>query len=95
MNLEDLKVAHDEAHHRFEIRMDPYVAELTYSLQGDTIVFLHTGVPPTLEGNGVGSKLAKAGLEFARGQNLKVSTLCWFVDGYIARHPEYQNLLSR
>ncbi len=95
MMLEDVKVVHDEARHRFEIRIENAVAELTYSFRDDAIIFLHTGVPPALEGNGIGGKLAKAGLEFARANNLKVSTLCWFVDGYIARHPEYQDLLLR
>ncbi|OIN94430.1 MAG: hypothetical protein AUJ21_04810 [Anaerolineae bacterium CG1_02_58_13] len=92
--LNDLQVIHIQENHRFEIRVDGLVAELTYSMRGDTITFLHTGVPSALEGQGLGSKLAKAGLDYARANGLKVRALCWFVNGYIQRHPEYQDLVT-
>ena len=63
-------------------------AELSYQRMGNTILFTHTGVPPALEGQGVGSALVRAGLEFARANKLTVKTTCWFVSGYIQRHPE-------
>ena len=91
---DDLHVVHIPEENRFEIRADGHTAELTYNLRGGTITFTHTGVPPALEGQGLGSKLAKAGLEYARANGLKVQSLCWFVNGYIQRHPEYNNLLE-
>lgn len=90
INPNDLQVIHLPAQGRFEIRAQGQIAELTYKLNGSTIIFTHTGVPSALEGQGIGSKLAKAGLEYARENGLKVRSLCWFVDGYIQRHPEYQ-----
>ncbi len=87
-----LNVVHNTKQKRFEIRADPYLAELTYILQGRTIVFVHTFVPPALEGQGMGSKLAKAALLYAQENSFKVRTLCWFVDGYIQRHPEFREL---
>ncbi len=59
------------------------------------IVFTHTGVPPALEGRGIGSALAKTGLEYARANNLEVVPLCSFVRGYIERKPEYQDLVHK
>ena len=88
-----LNVVHNAKQKRFEIRVDSYVAELTYLLQGNTIIFTHTGVPSALEGQGVGSRLAKVALTYARENSFKVKSLCWFVDGYIQRHPEYQELI--
>jgi predicted GNAT family acetyltransferase len=90
INPNDLQVIHLPEQGRFEIRVGGHLAELTYSLLGGTITFLHTGVPSALEGKGIGSKLAKAGLEYARANGLKIKSLCWFVNGYIQRHPEYQ-----
>lgn len=88
MDKNSLTVIHNEASRRFEIQIEGHTAELDYQLQGDTITFTHTGVPAELEGNGIGSMLVKAGLEYARVHKLKVVSLCWFVSGYIQRHPE-------
>jgi predicted GNAT family acetyltransferase len=65
---------------------------LDYVLQGKTIIFTHTGVPPALEGHGLGSRLVQAGLEYARANHLKVRSTCWFVSGFLERHPEYEDL---
>jgi uncharacterized protein len=85
---ENLEVIHNQSQKRFEIQLDSHLAELTYYLQGDTIIFTHTGVPPALEGRGIGSLLVKAGLQYAADNKLKVRSQCWFVDKYIQRHPE-------
>ncbi len=89
-HLDEFPVIHNAAQQRFEIHIEGHTAELTYTLGGDTIVFMHTGVPSALEGQGVGSKLVKASLDYARANHLKIRSLCWFVSGYIQRHPEYQ-----
>ena len=90
INLANLSVLHIPEKSRFEIRVDSHVAELTYILDGKTITFLHTGVPPELEGQGVGRKLVMAGLEYARTSGFKIKSTCWFVTEHIKRHPEYQ-----
>ncbi len=88
-------VRHNPEEDRFEIGSGPELAVLEYRRVGRTIVFTHTGVPPALEGRGLGSRLARAGLDDARENKLKVVPLCWFVRGYIERHPEYQDLLKK
>lgn len=90
MGVDPLEVIHLPEENRFEIRVDGTTAELTYSLMGSTILFTHTGVPPALEGQGIGSRLAKAGLEYAQANGLKIQSICSFVTRYLQRHPEYQ-----
>lgn len=74
---------------------DGEVAELTYRMQDNAIVFQHTGVPSALEGRGIGSALAKAGLNYAQRQGMEVVPLCPFVRSYIERKPEYQSLVRQ
>jgi predicted GNAT family acetyltransferase len=88
MDKNSLTVVHNEADHRFEIHVESHVAELAYILSEGKITFTHTGVPPELERNGIGSMLVKAGLEYARANHLKVESYCWFASRYIQRHPE-------
>jgi len=93
VDLESLTVLHNREDKRFEIRVDSYLAELTYRIQGEMINFPHTGVPRALEGQGVGSRLVRTGLEYAREHGLRVKTHCSFVTAYLERHPEYQDLI--
>jgi len=79
---------------RFEIQKDEYLAVLEYQLGEGKIIFTHTGVPAALEGQGIGSRLARAGLEHARAEGLRVVPLCSFIAGYIHKHAEYQDLLE-
>lgn len=94
MQVSDLTVVHNTDKRRFEVRIDSHVAELTYMTHTDVIIFTHTGVPSELEGRGIGSRLVRAGLQYARENKLKVQSLCWFVNGYFDRHPEYKDLLA-
>ncbi|MBP8048217.1 MAG: N-acetyltransferase [Anaerolineales bacterium] len=94
MQTSGLHVIHNAEKKRFEIQVDSYTAVLAYLLNGNIIVFTHTGVPPELEGRGIGSLLVKTGMQYAKEHNLKVNSLCWFVSGYIERHPEFQDLLA-
>lgn len=90
---ESIEVKHNPAQQRFEIEMEAHLAVLDYRLDGSTITFTHTGVPQALEGRGLGSKLVRAGLDYARAQGLQVVPLCSFVAAYIQRKPQYQDLL--
>jgi hypothetical protein len=94
VQTKDINVTHDLKRKRFEIKIDTSTAELAYYINGDVIVFTHTGVPPALAGQGIGSMLVKAGLKYARENNLKIESTCWFVSGYIDRHPEFQDLVA-
>jgi len=87
------EVEHNTEHNRFEMFVDGNLAVLNYILKGDIIIFTHTGVPPAIGNRGLGSKLVKTGLNYARENGLKVRSTCWFVSKYIRRHAEYQDLL--
>jgi uncharacterized protein len=87
-------VEHNREAGRFEIAIGSDMAVLEYALADGRIVFVHTGVPSALEGRGLGSQLARAGLEFARGESLRVEPRCPFIRSYIDHHPEYKPLVS-
>src|SRR3990172_7868609 len=94
IDLDSLEVQHISQAERFEIRLGEHLAVLEYHLDGNDLLFTHTGVPPVLEGQGIGSRLARAGLEYAKEMAYRVIPLCSFIDAYIRRHPEYQALLK-
>jgi predicted GNAT family acetyltransferase len=73
---------------RFELRADGWLAELAYRVRGDRLVLVHTGVPPELEGRGIGGRLVTAALDRAAREGLVVVPLCPFARSWLERHPE-------
>ena len=89
----DVQISHDEQAKRFETTIEGQTGYISYQDKGDTLVYDHTIVPQALGGRGVGSALVKHALNYAREQNKKVVPQCSFVEAYINKHPEYQDLL--
>jgi predicted GNAT family acetyltransferase len=81
------------ARHRYEIEIDGAVAVLEYQRRPGSIALIHTEVPPALRGRGLADQLARAALDQARAQGLKVVPICPFVKKFLERHPEYQSLV--
>ncbi|MHC0431764.1 GNAT family N-acetyltransferase [Streptomyces sp. O3] len=82
-----------ETAQRFEARVDGVLAGFAEYLRTDAlVVYPHTEVDPAYEGQGVGGALARAALDDARERGLRVLATCPFVSGWLARHPEYQDL---
>ena len=90
----DPEVQHERSRDRFIATVDGAVAVLNYKEQGEMIYLVHTEVPLSMEGKGIGGKLAKAGLDYARDKGLKVVARCPFVASYLQRHPEYQDFVQ-
>lgn len=89
-----VEVVHNLAARRFQVEADGHRAVSEYISLPDRIIFTHTEVPRALEGKGIASALARAGLEYAKEQALQVVPLCPYVAGYIARHPEWKEFLA-
>jgi predicted GNAT family acetyltransferase len=89
-----MDVVNNERESRFEVEVDGELAVADYKQTDGWIEFTHTKVPESLEGEGVGSALARTGLDHARSEGLAVVATCHFISSYIERHPEYQDLLA-
>jgi len=88
------EIRHETDRSRFVAETQFGEAVLDYMRDGKRIVFTHTGVPPEIEGKGIGTALAKAGLDHARDEGLVVKPMCPFVAAFVKRNPEYQPLLA-
>ena len=88
------EVTLNETSNRFEIASGNAVAFLQFRRSGSSITLTHTEVPDQNEGKGIGSALARAALDYARKESLKVVPLCPFVSAYMRRHKETLDLLA-
>ncbi|AEE47722.1 GNAT family N-acetyltransferase [Cellulomonas fimi] len=95
--MADVLVSDAPQAHRFEARDEAgeLLGFAVYDGVGRTVVFTHTEVDPRHEGRGVASTLVRGALDSVRAQGRDVVALCPYVRAWIARHPDYQDLVHR
>jgi uncharacterized protein len=93
INAASAEVSNNEAENRFELRIGGQMAFLAYRRTPHEIFLTHAETPREMEGLGLGSKVVRAALEFAREHNLKVVPQCPFVAWYIRQHQEFADLV--
>jgi predicted GNAT family acetyltransferase len=92
---EDVTVTDNEDHKRFEAYLDGRLAGvLTYTRTDSVAVYPHTKVSEAYEGRGIGGLLTRTALDDARTRGLKVDPECPFIAAWIAKHPDYKDLVS-
>lgn len=74
---------------RFVIRgADGREAELVYRIEGDRFELIHTAVPESWGGRGIGGRLVRAALQRARAEHLTVVPWCPFALRWLRDHPD-------
>jgi hypothetical protein len=82
------QITDDQAAARLELRADGRLAELIYRRNGKRLVLIHTGVPPELEGRGIGGRLVVAAIDRAVREGFTIVPLCPFARVWLERHPD-------
>jgi predicted GNAT family acetyltransferase len=91
----DPEVVDNQELSRFEIRLDGRTAGFAaYRATPGRLVFTHTEIDESFEGQGLGSRLAAGALDAVRGRSLGVVPQCPFIAAYIKRHPGYADLIT-
>lgn len=79
---------------RFEAHIDGELAgSLTYVIKYGRLALIHTGVLPAFEGRGVGAALVRFALDSARERGFKVIATCPYVQAYLDRHPQDDDIV--
>lgn len=91
----DPDVVDNADRHRYEIRSGSELAGFAvYQLSDRTLTFTHTEIEAKYDGQGLGSRLAKAALDDLRARGLHAVPLCPFIAGWIRNHPIYLDLVD-
>jgi uncharacterized protein len=92
-----MEIANHPERHRYELAIDgTKAAEIVYKMHGaGTIELEHTEVKPQFEGQGLASKIVGFAFEDARNRGLKVIPTCDYIQGWVRKHPEWNDLIAR
>ncbi len=91
----ELTITHDKENQQFIALLEGKVATLKYSslVDGKTLDYYRTFVPPELRERHIGGALVKFALEFALQNNYKVIPSCPFIRRYVNQHSVYKKIL--
>ncbi|MBV9592767.1 MAG: N-acetyltransferase [Actinobacteria bacterium] len=79
---------------RYEALLDgTVVGECTYRITDHGVLLPHIEVRPDLNGQGIGSTLARRTLDDLRRRHLTVIPICPFMVHFIRVNPEYADLV--
>ena len=89
-------VTHNTDAARYELYVDGVASGFVdYEVRGREIHLVHTEVDPAKRHGGLASELVRSVLDDLRPGGLRIAADCPYVAGWIARHPDYQELLER
>ncbi len=91
--MTSLNVTHNIAQSRFELQRGPHVCVADYHIDAAVMHLTHTWVDPSLQGQGIAAALVEAAIGHARERGLRIHPACSYVNTYMQRHPETQDLL--
>ncbi|AYF75007.1 N-acetyltransferase [Nocardia yunnanensis] len=92
-------LAHNADATRYEIYLDGTLAgyaDYAERRDGDTTIrdIQHTLTFPEFRGRGVAAQVVEFALNDARTEGFSIIPTCWYVEKYIAEHPEYADLVA-
>jgi uncharacterized protein len=89
------EVVNNRDRFRYEILRDGAVAGfLQYSLRGGRVLLLHTEVPDANAGKGLATELVRGALDDIRRRGRRMVPICHFVERFVERNPEYDDLFD-
>jgi predicted GNAT family acetyltransferase len=78
---------------RYELDLEGGLAFAIYRASPGIVTIVHTEVPAAMRGSGAGSAFVRQVLEEVRRQGLKVVPECGFVRAFMAKTPQFNDLL--
>ena len=89
------EITHNAASQRFEAKVGGLLCRCDYRMHGNTMMLVHTEVPPQLEGRGIASVLVRAAFDHAKQNGMDVLPVCSYVRTWVQRHPEFSAMVAQ
>lgn len=92
----DYKIINDTEQSRIKaVTEGRNIGVIDYKMtNGDVMTIYHTQVAPVYQGQGIAEDLTKNLLDYAQENNIKVRPICRYAKAYLARHNEYDSIVT-
>jgi predicted GNAT family acetyltransferase len=92
--MENISIINNKELLRFEASSNGELAMLTYRFYKNNLALMHTSVPQSMKGKGIGKKLVLAAIHFAIEQHKKLMLYCSFAAKFVKEHPEFHQYVD-
>ncbi len=90
-----IEVTKNDQRSRYEISVDGDESGFAdYQERGSQVVLPHTVIDPAARGQGLAALLVRFALDDIRSRGRSVVPACSYVSGFIAKSPEYADLVA-
>ena len=80
---------------RYVLTLDGSAAGfMDYRVRGDVLIAVHTEIDAAYAGQGLGDALVRHVLDQVRDTGMSLRPLCPFVQRFLQKHPEYDDLVA-
>jgi uncharacterized protein len=80
---------------RYELLVDGELAGfIQYNMRGGRMILVHTEIDEARAGHGLAGILVTGALDDIRTRGLSLVPVCPYVEAFIKRHPEYDDLVD-
>jgi len=91
---DEIHISDNPSELRYELQVAGKLAGIIrYRRRPDALTLIHTGIDPSYEGQGLGTRLIAGALADIRRRELHAVPICPFVRAYLERHPEDRDLI--
>jgi predicted GNAT family acetyltransferase len=89
------EVRDNHERNRYEILVDGALAGFVqYNMRAGRLILVHTEIDDAFSGRGLGTALVSGMLDDIRIRGVHIVHVCTFVESFIERHPEYDDLVD-
>ena len=94
MNYEEKTLKVNDALSRLELEIEGSIAFIEFKLSHGILSLIHTEVLPGLKGKGAGRAIVQKALQYAKDNNYKIIPICPFVQSYLKKHKEWNDIVA-
>ncbi|MDG2448843.1 MAG: GNAT family N-acetyltransferase [Saprospiraceae bacterium] len=88
------QLIHDKKNQQFRISIEEVIAKVDYRMREGLMLLVHSEVPYSLRGQGIGRVLVEKVFEYIDVHNLKASALCSFIAAVANKSDKWKEIIS-
>lgn len=89
-----MNIEHQKELKRFVLPIENNIAKVDYVLKNDKMYLVHSEVPNSLRGQGIGKKLVLATFEKLTEEGYQAVAICSYIKSVAQRSPEWKHIIS-
>lgn len=89
-----MEVVHDKKNHRFSLTLNNDIAQVEYEIKDNKLFLVHSEVPKSMRGKGIGKILVEQTFEKLTEEGYKAVAVCGYVKSVARRSEKWNSIIG-